>query len=106
MGLPNWTLSLAYLSDSSRQLRWLPRVQPERVILSVHRPLVRTATPLFNPPISCSAGISTSSKVIRAVGDVLIPHFLIFSLVTPLTFLNSKQNAEIPFGPAAGSVFA
>jgi hypothetical protein len=81
-------------------------VQPERVILSVQRPLVRTETPLFKPPMRFSAGSSTSSKVIKAVGDVLIPHFLIFSLVTPLTLSNSKKNAEIPLGPAAGSVFA
>ena len=79
IGFPNWILSLAYRRLSSRQARCEPREQPLRVIRSVQRPLVRIAPPRFNPPIRFPSGISMSSKVISAVGELRMPHFLIFS---------------------------
>src|SRR5512139_1107814 len=99
MGLPNWTLSWEYFRESSRQLLIDPRVQPESVMRSVQRPEVRTDTPLFRPPMRYSSGSSMSSKVTRPVGEVLMPHFLIFSTDQPFCFLGKHMKVEMPWGP-------
>jgi len=47
-----------------------------------------------------------SSKVTRPVGEVLMPHFLIFSTDQPFCCLGKHMKVEMPWGPLSGSVFA
>ncbi len=83
MGLPNWILSLAYLTEASRQAWANPMAPLATLIRPRSSAVMATTKPLPHSPKRFSLGALTPSRVISAMGEDLSPSFGVSRVVHP-----------------------